>query len=129
MVQSVDFSDLGQLPEPTLRRFKTEDLINPRPAVFAEVEAKDAGGITANTRREPEVTARESKKPQRGFFGGLGDYDDDDNDDSRRFSRVNPLDAQILEMAGGRRIRDDSIGSDVGGTGGGGFGGLLRSGR
>lgn len=93
----MDFSEIQDLPESILRRFRTEDLINPKPAVFAEAESGQLGGVVSRRAgtapAEPVVQRRTT---QGGFFGGFGASADDDAE--RRFSQMNPIDSHILEM-------------------------------
>eukprot|EP01138_Halocafeteria_seosinensis_P016338 gb/GECG01016669.1/.p1 GENE.gb/GECG01016669.1/~~gb/GECG01016669.1/.p1 ORF type:complete len:519 (+),score=48.62 gb/GECG01016669.1/:1-1557(+) len=45
-VDSVDFSDIQHLPQTQIKRFKHEDLLNPRPRVFADT-SEDASSLLA----------------------------------------------------------------------------------
>lgn len=46
-VTSVDFSDLEHLPASQINRFRSEDLVNPRPTIFEGISGKDGEASTA----------------------------------------------------------------------------------
>lgn len=79
-VTSVDFSDVQNLPQSMVLRFRNEDLINPRPAVFNEVVNHSSGdgasGVAiGRSGAAAHVTSRDSfaggKMVQMGFFGAV----------------------------------------------------------
>lgn len=63
-VKSVDFSDIEDIPRNQLNRFKHEDLLNPKPKVFANADDGDssllAGGTGPESSRVNKNSRRES---------------------------------------------------------------------
>lgn len=73
-VDSVDFSDIAHLPESQRQRFKHEDLLNPKPKIFAEGSDSGvlAGGSAPKFREVNRSKPRESGQdfPE---WGGVND--------------------------------------------------------
>lgn len=63
-VDSVDFSDIQHLPKTQIKRFKHEDMLNPRPKVFAETAEEEstllAGGVHPSASTVARGKQRES---------------------------------------------------------------------
>lgn len=113
VVTSVDFSDVAHLPKAVLNRFRAEDLINPRPAIFEEI--KNAGGVASGALRSPQVAVNPATNKQQGFFSAVGaNLETEVPGDASVV--VNPLaDIEGLEEFGGAGFVDGGV---VGGAGG-----------
>ena len=68
-VTSVDFSDIEHLPKSSLDRFRSEDLINPQPAIFAGVGQAGDGGEVMAAGSNPEARKVKKAPPQAGGGG------------------------------------------------------------
>lgn len=83
-VTSVDFSDIEHLPPSSLARFRSEDLINPQPAIFAGVGSAGDGGEVMAAGSNPAATQVKSAPKKQaatagGFFAQLGKETDLDS--------------------------------------------------
>jgi hypothetical protein len=71
-VTTVDFSDIDTLNEGQLKQFRSEDLINPRPAIFEGVGGAGTEELTAGVNPEAGVIHKRVQQTQQGFFSRLG---------------------------------------------------------
>jgi hypothetical protein len=69
-VTSVDFSDIEGMPQSTLDRFRSEDLINPRPAIFEGVGVVGDGGAALTGGSNPAATKVKAAPKQAGAGTG-----------------------------------------------------------
>lgn len=102
-VTSVDFSDISHMKRSDLNRFRAEDLINPRPAIFESVGKDSGGGVTSGEGQPRQVQAASARPvAQRGYFASI----------AARAGAKSPTDAADEDAAASDEYRYDDAASD-----------------
>jgi hypothetical protein len=102
----VDFSDIVTIKQSDLKRFEAEDLINPRPNIFAQV-GSGSGGVTSGEGQPRQLKGAPRPVAQAGHFASLGvgggdeAPDDDDSDDDGSNTTINPISLPPPDVAVG----------------------------
>eukprot|EP01138_Halocafeteria_seosinensis_P000406 gb/GECG01000419.1/.p1 GENE.gb/GECG01000419.1/~~gb/GECG01000419.1/.p1 ORF type:complete len:506 (+),score=50.80 gb/GECG01000419.1/:1-1518(+) len=94
-VKSVDYSDIRDIPESQINRFKREDLLNPKPKVFADTSEGDsallAGGTSPKSAQVNRKAPKESGEDHLPYEPVETTMDGPRTSIEGPLSRVNPL--------------------------------------